>query len=213
MLRFFVGLILAQTAVAVLVAFYPATGFFERVVPLLFLIVLLATVISLWFSTIARQLADRRVNALRKKFAAEKEKINQDAARDKDKLIKKTNKQIEVEARRAKTKASMKVWGAVAVAGGFGVLMLLTQFVTLGLLTLTTAGGAIGGYLVRARREQEALEGRDYKLIEAEIVEPESVSATSSEDANNSNSVLTVDAAATHVDSEKSSTTQSSASG
>jgi hypothetical protein len=32
--------------------------------------------------------------------------------------------------------------------------MLLTQFVTLGLLTLTTAGGALLGYGVRARQEK-----------------------------------------------------------
>ena len=50
-------------------------------------------------------------------------------------------------------------------------MMLLTQFVTLGLLTLTTAGGAVGGYLVRSRKEQEALDAPEYKLIEAEIIE------------------------------------------
>jgi hypothetical protein len=32
--------------------------------------------------------------------------------------------------------------------------MLLTQFVTLGLLTLTTAGGAVLGYGLRARQEK-----------------------------------------------------------
>ena len=86
-------------------------------------------------------------------------------------MVKKTKKQIEVEARRAKTKANIKVGGAIAVAAGFGVMMLLTQFVTLGLLTLTTAGGAVGGYLVRSRKEQEALDAPEYKLIEAEIIE------------------------------------------
>ncbi|MEM7256935.1 MAG: hypothetical protein AAF404_06060 [Pseudomonadota bacterium] len=224
MFRFFVGLVLAQTAAAVLVGFYPAGGFFEKVVPLVFLILLLATVISLWFSTIAKQLAERRVNSLQKKFAAEKDKLSQDAERAKDKLIKKTNKQIEVEARRAKTKASMKVWGAVAVAAGFGVLMLLTQFVTLGLLTLTTAGGAVGGYLARARKEQEALEGPEYKLIEAELVEDEpavleqttEVQTNNIQDHSPPPAEPVEDATAessAQIDSDSNSTTQSSASG
>jgi hypothetical protein len=173
MLRFFIGLVLAQVAIALTVAILPAGNFYDRVLPVAFLIALLATVISLWFSTLSRQMADRRVHSLQKKFAAEREKLNQDAARAKDNLIKKTNRQIEVEARRAKTKANLKVWGAIAVAGGFGVIMLLTQFVTLGLLTLTAAGSAVGGYLVRARKEQDMLDGPDYKLIDAEVVDDE----------------------------------------
>ncbi len=209
MFRFFLGLVLAQAAVAVLVSFYPAEGFFERALPVAFLIVLLATVISLWFSTIARQLADRRVHSLQKKFAAEKDKLSQDAERAKDRLIKKTNKQIEVESRRAKTKASIKVWGAIAVAGGFGVIMLLSQFVTLGLLTLTTAGGAVGGYLVRARKEQDALEAPDYKLIEAELVE-ETTEPTSAIEIT---PAPEPDTEAAQPVSEKSDATQSSASG
>ena len=171
MLRFFLGLTLAQIAIAALVYFYPGNTGFEKLIALAFMIILLSTVISLWFSTVARQLADKRVSVLKEKFTAEREKINKTAERAKDQLVKKTNKQIEVEARRAKTKANIKVGSAIAVAAGFGVMMLLSQFVTLGLLTLTTAGGAVGGYLVRSRKEQEALDAPDYKLIEAEVVE------------------------------------------
>ncbi len=171
MFRFFLGLTLAQLATAGLVYFYPGTTGTEKLVAVTFLIILLSIVISLWFSTVARQLADKRVNTLKEKFAAERDKISKTAERDKDRLVKKTKKQIEVEARRAKTKANIKVGSAIAVAAGFGVMMLLTQFVTLGLLTLTTAGGAVGGYLVRSRKEQEALDAPEYKLIEAEVIE------------------------------------------
>lgn len=205
MFRFFLGLVLAQTVIAIVVSFFPASGLFEKGLPTAFIIVLLSLVISLWFSTISRQLADRRVQSLQKKFAAEREKFNQDAERAKDKLIKKTNKQIEVEARRAKTKASMKVWGAVAVAGGFGVMMLLSQFVTLGLLTLTTAGGAAGGYLIRARKEQEAIDAPEYKLIEAEVVDDSSDTLRTEAD--------TIQAVEVQSDSDSNPTAQSSASG
>ena len=171
MFRFFLGLTLAQLATAGLVFFYQGSTGTEKLVAVTFLIILLSIVISLWFSTVARQLADKRVNTLKEKFAAERDKISKTAERDKDRLVKKTKKQIEVEARRAKTKANIKVGSAIAIAAGFGVMMLLTQFVTLGLLTLTTAGGAVGGYLVRSRKEQEALDAPEYKLIEAEVIE------------------------------------------
>ena len=201
MLRFFLGLTLAQIAIAALVFFYPGNTGLEKLTALAFMIILLSTVISLWFSTVARQLADKRVSALKEKFTAEREKINKTAERAKDRLVKKTNKQIEVEARRAKTKANIKVGSAIAVAAGFGVMMLLTQFVTLGLLTLTTAGGAVGGYLVRSRKEQEALDAPEYKLIEAEIIEDETstdeqadeVKAIPSDLTNNSQSSKTAE--------------------
>ncbi len=40
--------------------------------------------------------------------------------------------------------------GALAAAG----IMLITELLTLGLLTLTTAGGALGGYFMRAKQER-----------------------------------------------------------
>ena len=90
-------------------------------------------------------------------------------------------------------------------------MMLLTQFVTLGLLTLTTAGGAVGGYLVRARREQEALEGPDYKLIEAEVVDDTADDTASAASENEQEPDAEPDTPQTESDS--SSATQSSASG
>ena len=170
MLRFFLGLTLAQAATALLVTFYPGAMNLEKLLPVIFLILLLSTVISLWFNTVARQLSDKRISTLERRFAAEREKINVNAERAKSKLAKKTQKEIETQARRTKTKANIKIGTAIAVAAGFGLLMMFTQFITLGLLTLTTAGGAVGGYLARSRRP-EALEQPEYKLIEGAEIE------------------------------------------
>jgi hypothetical protein len=49
---------------------------------------------------------------------------------------------------------SLKSGALVGGAVGVGTAMLLTQFVTIGLLTLATAGGAALGYGVRARQER-----------------------------------------------------------
>ena len=162
---------MAQIATALLVAFFPGGATLDNLLPLIFLVLLLSTIISLWFGTVASQLSDKRVNTLKQQFATEREKLNVNAERAKSRLQKKTQKEIETQARRAKTSANIKVGTALAVAAGFGLVMIFTQFVTLGLLTLTTAGGAVGGYLARSRKN-DALEGSEYKLIEAEEIEP-----------------------------------------
>jgi len=174
MLRYFIGLTLAQVAIALLVAFLPGGTTLDKLLPIVFLVLLLSTVISLWFGTVARQLSDKRVASLKQQFATEREKLNVSAERAKNRLQKKTQKEIEIQARRARTSANIKVGTALAVAAGFGLVMIFTQFVTLGLLTLTTAGGAVGGYLARSRKN-DMLEGPDYKLIEAEEIEPQEV--------------------------------------
>jgi len=175
MLRFFFGLALAQTITALIVALYPTRPGFEKLLLAAFTIVLLAIVLSLWFGTITRQLGDRRVAAVKQQFLQEREKLNIKAERAKNRMAKKTQKEIEANARRAKTGANFKVGAAIAVAAGFGVMMMFTQFITLGLLTLTTAGGAVGGYLTRARREQDLLAAPEYKMIDPELVQVENV--------------------------------------
>jgi len=175
MLRFFIGLTLAQLLIALLVFLSPLTNPLENALLVLFVILLLASVITLWFNTVSRHLADQRIATLKEKFASEKEKINVSAERAQKKLLKKTQKEIDSERRKQSTRANLKIGGVVAVAAGFGVVMLMSQFFTLGLLalTITTTGGAIGGYLARTRREQ--LPAPEYKLLEGvEVVDDES---------------------------------------
>jgi hypothetical protein len=50
---------------------------------------------------------------------------------------------------------------------GLGVLMLATHMLTLGLLTITTAGGAMGGYLLRWRQSRQAMDRLSREVSEA----------------------------------------------
>lgn len=187
MLRFFAGLTLAQLLIALLVHLSPLTNTLENGMLVLFVIFLLSSVITLWFNTVSRHQADQRIAAMKEKFASEKEKINVSAERAQKKLLKKTQKEIESERRKQNTRANIKIGGAVAVAAGFGVVMLMSQFFTLGLLTLTTAGGAVGGYLARTRREQ--LPGPEYKMIEGvEVLDETKKLADNSNDLESANS-------------------------
>lgn len=166
MLRFFTGLVIAQLVAAAVITLYPGSSL-ETVLVLIFSVVLMSLVMSLWFGTVARQLGDQRIAAIKQSFAAEREKMNLTAERAKKKLVKKTQRQMQAHERRTKTKANFKVGTAIALAGGFGLLMMFMQLTTLGLLTMTSVGGAVGGYLARAKREQDLLAATpEYKMIE-----------------------------------------------
>lgn len=175
MLRFIVGIVLAQITAILLAGVLLNPLSTERSLILLFITALIAIIISLWFRTISHQMAERRVADAKARFAKERENLNVSAEKARSRLVQQTQKEIATQTRKARNRANLKVGTAIAVAGGFGMIMLFSQMVTLGLLTLTTAGGAVGGYLARSRRDSGALQGPDYKLIEevpAKEIEP-----------------------------------------
>jgi len=96
-------------------------------------------------------------HTLEMSHAQEREKIQINAERAKTRLVKKTQQQISKESKIAHGKANFKVGAALAGVMGLGALMLLTQFLTIGIFTLTTAGGVLGGYLYRGRKDKQDL--------------------------------------------------------
>ncbi|MEZ5536895.1 MAG: hypothetical protein R3F02_14880 [Thiolinea sp.] len=94
---------------------------------------------------------------LKEAHAAEREKIRVSAERAKHRVTKEAQKQVEKEIRRTSARANFKVGAAVTGAIGLGGLLVLTQFVTLGALVITTAGGTLGGYLLRYKQEKKYL--------------------------------------------------------
>jgi hypothetical protein len=94
---------------------------------------------------------------LKEAHANEREKIRVSAERAKHRVTKEAQKQVEKEIRRTSAKANFKVGAAVTGAIGLGGLLILTQFVTLGAMILTTAGGTLGGYLLRYKQERSRL--------------------------------------------------------
>lgn len=94
---------------------------------------------------------------LKEAHASEREKIRVNAERAKLRATKEAQKQVEKEIRRTSAKANFKVGAAVTGAIGLGGLLILTQFVTLGAMILTTAGGTLGGYLLRYKQERKRL--------------------------------------------------------
>ena len=151
MIRFLLGILLVQIATVALVLLAPeleGIGWLRLFIPL----IVIGFFAAFWFASMAKHKIKDEINVATAEHTQEKEKIQLNAERAKTRLVKKTQQQIARESKIAHSKANFKVGAAFAGTISFGALMLLTELLTLGLLTLSTAGGALGGYLWRAKK-------------------------------------------------------------
>lgn len=128
---------------------------------------ILSLVVAFWFSSIAAHSRREAEQQLRDSHARETQDLKVNVERQKTKIIRENHKQLLKETRRANTRANLKVSLAFAGVAAIGGLMLFTQFMTVGLLLMGTSGGALAGYLTRARQDQKRLEraGDEPKLV------------------------------------------------
>jgi len=171
MIRFLIGIIIIQIATVALVMLAPdnlqGIAWLRLLIPLL----VVAMFSAFWFSSIANHKSKDQLSNLEARHAKEREKLQVNAERAKTRIMKKTQQQIAKETKIAHGKANFKVGATLAGAMGFGALMLLTEMLTLGIMTITTAGGALGGYLYRGNKERKKnilLEHPNAPLIVAE---------------------------------------------
>ena len=168
MLKFLVGIILVQCITIALFFAITRTDLdnTQLILSIGLLEILFSVLAAFWFSATARQRYLEELETVKETHAREREKIRVNAERQKSKIVSASQKQILKETRRAHAGASFKVGAAFAGALALGAFMLYTQFVTFGLLILTTAGGGLAGYLARgrqaalARKKKRALQQR-----------------------------------------------------
>jgi ElaB/YqjD/DUF883 family membrane-anchored ribosome-binding protein len=155
MIRFLIGIIVIQIATIALVMLAPndlqGIAWLRLIIPLF----VVAVFSAFWFSSIANNKSKDELSNLQAKHAQEREKLQINAERAKTRMMKKTQQQIAREVKIVHGKANFKVGATLAGAMGFGALMLLTEMLTLGIMTITTAGGALGGYLYRGNKERK----------------------------------------------------------
>ena len=165
MIRFLLGILLVQITTVVLVLLAPelqGVAWLRLLVPLL----VIACFAAFLFASMAKHTIKDEINAVSVEHAREKEKIQLNAERAKTRLVKKTQQQIARESKIAHSKANFKVGAAFSGTIALGALMLLTELLTLGLLTMSTAGGALGGYLLRAKKDfGPLLENKNEKTV------------------------------------------------
>lgn len=157
MLKFIPGILLLQVITIALVLMAPADlekwGWLRLAVPVL----IAGFLTAFWFGSVAAHQREDKISRLKELHAKERETIRVNAERAKTKLIKQSQHKTMQEVRRSSTRANIKVGLAFAGAAALGGLLILTQFMSLGLLTLAAVGGALGGYTLRFRQEKAKL--------------------------------------------------------
>jgi hypothetical protein len=177
LIKFLIGILLVQGATVLLVITALKTSLAQTGLLFLLLNLSIGALTALWFTSIADGARRESLARARESFTREREKIRLRAEREKIKEIKSSQRRVEREKRKLRSGSNLKTGLMIGGAVGVGSILLLTQMVTLGLLTLTTAGGAALGYGVRARQERLGSGGRrllrrekPVKVIEAEPV-------------------------------------------
>ena len=157
MLKFIPGILLLQVITIALVLIAPADlenwGWLRLAIPVL----IAGFLTAFWFGSIAAHQRKDEINRLKVYHAKERENIRVKTERAKTKLVKQSQRKTLREARRSSMRANIKIGLAFAGAAGLGGFLILTQFMSLGVLTLTAVGGALGGYLLRIRQEKGKL--------------------------------------------------------
>ena len=158
MLKFIPGILLLQGITIILVLIAPADlenwGWLRLAIPVL----IAGFLTAFWFGSIAAHQRKDEISRLKEFHAKERETIRVNAERAKTKLVKEAQSKTLQEVRRSSRRADIKIGLAFACAAGLAGLLLLTQFMSLGLLMLTTVGGALGGYILRIRQEKGKLQ-------------------------------------------------------
>ncbi|MBK1694825.1 hypothetical protein CKO09_08745 [Chromatium weissei] len=170
--RFLIGILLLQGVTVLLV--YTALQTNWHVTWWLFTLlgVAIGFLVALWFNTIVYAHRSRAVSKLSERFSKEREKIRVKAEQQRAK----DGRDHERLAAKARSSSGVSLKTGVMVGGtiGLGITMMIAQFMTLGLITLTAAGGAALGYTVRVRQEKMmqnkrlSAEARDFQALEVD---------------------------------------------
>jgi small-conductance mechanosensitive channel len=154
MFRYLPGILIIQVATVALILAAARTSDPELWIAIGCLALVISLVTAFWFESIASHLKKDAVTQVKDEFFRERENLRVNAERAKSRLIKKSHEQITRETNRAHARANFKVGSAFAGVIAVGTLMVFTQFMTLGLLLLAAGGGALAGYLARARQDR-----------------------------------------------------------
>ena len=118
--------------------------------------VTVAAMTALWFNSIATGARKESLAKAQASFSREKEQLRVRVEQEKIREIKNTQRLAKRQQQRARFGSQAKTGLIMAVGVGAGLLLLMTQMISLGVLALSTAGGAAIGYGVRARQERLA---------------------------------------------------------
>jgi hypothetical protein len=154
LVKFLIGILIVQGATVLLVVTAQKTSLEQTA---LFFVALGGTIgvlTALWFNSVADAAGRQALARAKEDFSREREKIRVRAEQEKVKEVRNTQRQVEKEKRRAGTGGNLKTGLMIGGAMSAGVMLMLTSFVSLGLVALSAASGAALGYGVRVRQER-----------------------------------------------------------
>ena len=150
--KFLIGVFLLQGATALLVMTVQDADLHRSGWLVIALGILIGVIAALWFSTIASHASQHSFVRASEKFNRQRDRLRRQAEKEKTKEIKDGHQQVMRATRRVQNRSTLKLGGAMAGIAGLGVVLLFTQFMTLGLLAVSATGGALLGYGIRARQ-------------------------------------------------------------
>jgi hypothetical protein len=153
-IKFLVGVFLLQGATALLMMTAQDANLHKSGWLVASLGLLIGVIAALWFSAISSHASQHSFVRASEKFNRQRDYIRRKAEKEKTKEIKDGHRQLLRETRRVQSRSTLKLGVAMAGIAGLGVLLLFTQFMTLGLLAVSATGGALLGYGIRARQGQ-----------------------------------------------------------
>jgi len=153
-LKYLIGVLFVQGVTVLLVVTAYRTDLERTGLLLLLLNLAIGALIAFWFTSMAAGARRQALSQAQVGFAREREKIRVRAEREKAKEVKSSRQWVSQERRGAAQGGNLKTGLVLGGAAGLGMVMVLMQFATLGLLALTTAGGAALGYGLRARQDR-----------------------------------------------------------
>jgi hypothetical protein len=125
----------------------------------------LGAITALWFASMAGSTRREALARAKLGFTEEREALRLRAEREKARLVAEGQRRLARQRDRLQGRANLKVGAAFAGVAGLGALMMLTQFVTVGLLTLAAGGGAAAGYFTRVRQERRRLPAAAHRRL------------------------------------------------
>ena len=151
-IKFLTGIFLLQGATALLLMMAQDADLQRSGWLIGLLGILIGVIAALWFSTITSHASQHSLIRASEKYNRQRDRIRRQAEKEKTREIRNSHQQVLKETRRLQSRSTLKTGVAMTGVAGLGVILLFTQFMTLGLLAVSATGGALLGYGIRARQ-------------------------------------------------------------
>lgn len=151
-IKFLIGIFLLQGATALLLMTAQDADLIKKGWLFGALGLLIGVIAAFWFTSITGHASQHSLIKASEKYSRQRDRILRQAEKEKTREIRNSHQQLLRETRRVQSRSTLKLGAALTGVAGLGVLLLFTQFMTLGLLAVSATGGALLGYGIRARQ-------------------------------------------------------------